>query len=369
MSTKIRRKNISVIKHLTERPFDFSFSQAVRLLERSSVLTKKKGAEHPANKPIAKYMPPSSEFVRFNANSSFSFPSSDIRTIKKYKIDTNIHQWKMETNFISLTGSNGILPFHYTETVLQRLKLKDSSMADFFNIFNHRTTSLFYQASCKYNLPINYEKKQLNRNGSDVSDNYTQAILSLIGFGTKYLSNRLYTKDESLIFYSGLLTEKIRTASGLQQMLQSHFGIAVEVKEFIGQWQDLIPDVRSRLSTKRIGFNNCLGKSVMLGRKGWFSQGKIRIVLGPLNKLQLNQFAPGTNTLKALDEIVRLYVGVEHDYDFIMKIKKKDIPGKIQLNKNKPVTIGWNSWLSSKKNSNTDLNESVDIPISSRRLY
>ncbi|NOY71782.1 MAG: type VI secretion system baseplate subunit TssG, partial [Gammaproteobacteria bacterium] len=258
---------------------------------------------------------------------------------------------------------------HYTETLLQRLKLKDSSMADFFNIFNHRTTSLFYQASCKYNLPINYEKKQLNRNGSDVSDNYTQAILSLIGFGTKYLSNRLYTKDESLIFYSGLLTEKIRTASGLQQMLQSHFGIVVEVKEFIGQWQNLIPDVRSRLSTKRIGFNNCLGKSVMLGRKGWFSQGKIRIVLGPLNKLQLNQFAPGTNTLKALDEIVRLYVGVEHDYDFIMKIKKKNIPEKIQLNKNKPVTIGWNSWLSSKKNNNTDLNETVDIPISSRRLY
>jgi len=369
MSTKIRRKNISVTKHLTERPFDFCFTQAVRLLERSSVMAQKKEGEQAADKSIAKYIPPSSEFVRFNANSSFSFPSSDIRTIKKYKIDANTQQWRMDINFIGLTGSSGILPFHYTETVLQRLKLKDSSMADFFNIFNHRTTSLFYQASCKYNFPINYEKKQLNRNGSDVSDNYTQAILSLIGFGTKYLSNRLYTKDESLIFYSGLLTERIRTASGLQQILQNHFGISVEVKEFIGQWQDLIPDVRTRLSVKRVGLNNCLGKSVMLGRKGWFSQGKIRIVLGPLNKSQLNQFTPGTTTLKALDEIVRLYIGIEHDYDFIMKIKKKDIPERTQLEKKKPVIIGWNTWLSSKKSSDTDPNETVDIPISSRRLY
>ncbi len=369
MSTKIRRKNISVIKHLTERPFDFSFSQAVRLLERSSVLTKKKADEHLADKPIAKYMPPASEFVRFNTNSSFSFQSSDIRTIKKYKINANTKQWRLDVNFIGLTGSGGVLPFHYTETVLQRLKLKDRSMADFFNIFNHRTTSLFYQASCKYNFPISYEKKRLNHNGNDVSDNYTQAILSLIGFGTKYLSNRLHTKDESLIFYSGLLTERIRTASGLQQILQNHFGISVEVKEFIGQWQDLIPDLRTRLSGKRVGFNNCLGKSVMLGRKGWFSQGKIRIILGPLNKLQLNQFAPGTNTLKALDEIVRLYVGIEHDYDFIMKIKRKYIPKQTQLKKNKPIITGWNSWLSSKKDGNTDPNETVNIPISSRRFY
>ncbi|NOX93369.1 MAG: type VI secretion system baseplate subunit TssG [Gammaproteobacteria bacterium] len=367
MSTKIRRKNISVIEHLADRPFDFGFSQAVRLLERSSVFEKTKG-ESMSNKPVAKYMPPSSEFIRFKANSSFSFPSSDIRTIKKYNIDTDIKQWRMNVNFIGLTGSSGILPFHYTETVLQRLKLKDSSMADFFDIFNHRTTSLFYQASCKYNFPLNYEKKRLYPNGDHVSDNYTQAILSLIGFGTKYLSNRLYTKDESLIFYSGLLTEKIRTASGLQQILQNHFSISVEVKEFIGQWQDLIPDVRTRLSGKHVGFNNCLGKSVMLGRKGWFSQGKIRIVLGPLNKSQLHQFSPGTNTLKALDEIVRLYVGIEHDYDFVMKIKKKDIPKKISLSEKKPLVMGWNTWLASKENNHTDLNETVDIPVSSGRF-
>jgi len=367
MSTKIWRKNISIIKKLTERPFEFCFIQAVRLLERAAVFNIKDG-EYSPDKPIAKYMHPSSEFVRFNANSSLSFPSSDIKSIKKNPDKTKSKQWQVDVNFIGLTGSSGILPFHYTETVLQRLKLKDNSMADFFNIFNHRTTSLFYQASCKYNLPLNYEKKRLHIKGDTSSDNYTQAILSLIGFGTKNLSNRLYTKDESLIFYSGLLTEKVRTASGLQQILHSHFGISVVIKEFIGEWQTLIPDVRTRLSTNHCGFNNCLGRSVMLGRKGWFSQGRIKIILEPLDQEQLNNFSPGTSSLKAIDEIIRLYLGIEYDYNLIIKIKKKDISVKTTLSVKTPVIMGWNTWLTNKKSSATDLEETVCIPVSSRRF-
>ena len=37
MSTKGRRKNTSVITQLTEEPYNVSFLQAVRLLERSAV--------------------------------------------------------------------------------------------------------------------------------------------------------------------------------------------------------------------------------------------------------------------------------------------------------------------------------------------
>ena len=66
----------------------------------------------------------------------------------------------------------------------------------------------------------------------------------------------------------------------------------------------------------------------MLGKKGWFAQGKIRIVLGPLNSQQLNKFAPGTKALKALNELVRLYKGMVTNYEFIIRIRKNDIPEK-----------------------------------------
>lgn len=369
MSTTSWRKSTSVIKKLTEHPYAFSFQQAVRLLERSTALRITK-AEKATNKPIAKYMPPSSEFVRFNTKQSFSFPASEIASVKATIKNSKISQWKMDINFIGLTGSSGILPYHYTETALQRLKLKDSSMIDFFNMFNHRTTSLFYQASSKYHFPIEYERNRLNSLSSDSnSDNYTQALLSLIGFGTRYSTNRLSTKDESIIYYAGLLTNKVRSASGLTQILQHHFSIPVKIKEFIGQWQDLINDVRTRLPGRNNdGQNNCLGNSVMLGRKGWFAQGKVSIILGPLNKSQLYKFSPGTQALKALNEIVRLYIGIEHDYDFIMRINKKDIPERVHLSINQSAIIGWNTWLSSKSNLAANSSDYVDIPVSSRRF-
>ncbi len=368
MSTASRRKSPSVIKGLIDRPYDFTFQQAVRLLERSTALRITQ-AEKATNRPIARYMPPSLEFVRFNANQSLAFPASEISEVKPTFKDSKIDQWKMDVNFVGLTGSNGILPYHYTETVLQRLKLKDHSINDFFNIFNHRCTSLFYQASSKYNFPVVYERKRLKSSSDKSSDNYTHALLSLIGFGTGHTANRLHTKDESIIFYAGLFTKKVRSASGLKQILQNHFNIPVEIKEFIGQWQGLIDDVRTRLPGRQSeGQNHCLGRSVMLGKNGWFAQGKFRIILGPLNKSQLHKFSPGTNALRALNEIVRLYIGIEYEYDFVMRLNKNDMPERIKLSRKSPPIIGWDTWLSNDSWKNANPGDTVDVPVSSRRF-
>ncbi len=368
MSTESRRKSIPVSRILAERPYEFSFKQAVRLLARATAF-KTVSAEKQFYKPVARYMPPASEFIRFNVRQSFSFPSAEIEAVKQTSNGANISQWKMDVNFMGLTGTSGILPFHYTETALQRLKLKDNAMIDFLNLFNHRIISLFYQSSCKYNLPIEYERNRLESPNNHVTDNYTQTLLSLMGFGTKNLRNRLYTKDESLACYTGLFTENVRSASSLKQILQNHFSIPVEIQDFIGQWQDLIDDVRTRLSSESSAAqNNCLGKTAMLGKKGWYVQGKVRIILGPLNKSQLQTFSPGTNTLKALNEIVRLYIGLEHDYDFIMRIRKKDIPQRVSLSANQPAVAGWNTWLSSKSRNLSYSDETIDIPVSCKRF-
>lgn len=106
----------------------------------------------------------------------------------------------------------------------------------------------------------------------------------------------------------------------------------------------------------------------MLGRKGWFAQGKIRIVLGPLTTEQLHTFAPGTCTLKALNDIVKLYINFEHDYDFVMRIRRADIPTTARLLRDKPPILSWNTWLSSNKNHLAGSRAIVDIPVSARRL-
>ncbi len=377
MFTTSRRKNHSITKKLIDSPQEYSFLQAVRLLERAtqpaSGTTAKPQLKSARSKPVAYYTPPSTEAVRFHAHQTFRFSSAEIAKISKKLNQSESQttaQWHLVVNFMGLTGTQGVLPYHYTEMMLKRLKIKDESLMKFFDLFNHRIISLFYQASCKYNLPLEYERKKLNPPAFLERDSHTQILMSLIGLGTKNLSNRLYTQDESLLYYSGLLSSQIRTASGLKQILQQHFNIPVKIQEFVGQRQELIDDVRSKLPCRKepLGQNISLGKSAMLGRSGWFAQGKIRIILGPLNKKQAQKFAPDTKALYAINEIVKIYTRMEYEYDFIVRIKRRDTLDKSQLDSKKPPIMGWNTWIVSKPKQNYNNDETLDISVSAKRF-
>jgi len=379
MSTASWRKNTAVIDKLAQQPYQFSFKQAVRVIERSNNYND--SVEVSAIESVGRFMPPQSECIRFTSRQSLSFPSSEISSVEPlFQKDKGSNQWKVELNFIGLTGSSGVLPYHYSETVLKRLKLKDKTIAEFFNLFNHRTASLFFQSSSKYFAPLEYERTRLAKvnkaaksqdktkaKKQQKTDNFTKMLLSLVGLGTGNLTERLYTSDESILRYAGLFSSSVRSASGLKQILESHFALPVEIKEFVGQWQPLIDDVRTKMPYGGApGQNNQLGRTVMLGKSGFFAQGKINIILGPLTAKQLKKFTPHTPHLKALDELVRLYLGFEHDYSFILRTLKKELPSQASFSgKDKPI-LGWTSWLSSKAVSTEDANSVIDIPISAR---
>jgi len=370
MSTKGWRKSSSITRKLLESPYEYELQQAARLLERSAVYEKELNQSPIATNPVARFTPPTTEAIRFCGNNSLAFPSSEVLNIERTDKTNGSAQWKLQTNIIGLTGSMGVLPYHYTELILKRLKEKDKTLLKFFDLFNHRTTSLFYQASTKYRLPLQYERNHLHNKKNKKNDQHTQSLLSLIGLGTDGLNNRLYTKDESLIYYSGLFTQQIRSSTGLKQILRSHFNIPVDIEEFIGQWQELVDDVRSKLpdQVNPNGRNASLGRSAMLGSRGWFAQGKIRIILGPLNSQQLKKFAPGTPALKALHELARLYVGLENDYEFILRIFTQDLPKELLLSKSSPPIVGWNTRLPEKRKENTTDDETMDIAVSSQYL-
>ncbi|MDA7746071.1 type VI secretion system baseplate subunit TssG [Psychromonas sp.] len=364
MSTSSWRKNTTVIETLSTYPNQFSFKQAVRMLERANSYNNL--INNTAIHAVGQFMPPQSECIRFNTRQSLSFSAAEISSVSYLdkQLDHN-KQWKMEVNFIGLTGSQGVMPYHYSEMVLKRLKQKDNNMETFFNLFNHRTTSLFFQASIKYSAPLQYERARLKDKSNQ--DNFTKMLLSLVGLGTKHLNNRLYTKDESLLYYAGLLNSQVRSASGLKQILESHFQLPVQIKEFVGQWQELIDDVRTRLPINGAeGQNNQLGRNIMLGKQGWFTQGKVNIILGPLNSTQLKKFTPNTPHLKALNEMVQLYLGFEHDFSFVLQVLKKDMPASTTLtSKNGPI-LGWTTTLGKSKSLRSNPNEIINIPVSVR---
>ncbi len=374
MSTPSRRKNIALVEQLIATPQNYSFFQAVRLLERAALFS-----EHVnmldirrtrGKNFIAGFAPPTSETLRIKSLPSMRFPNADIHSVIRSEGDELSSPWIMTINFLGLAGAMGVLPYHYTEMILQRVKQKDESLLHFLDLFVHRTASLFYQASTKYHLPLEYERKKLIPDTKKLTDKHTQALLSIIGIGTSGLYGRLNVADESLLFYSGLFSQHVRTTSSLVQILQDYFQVPIKIHEFIGQWQELLPDMRTQLASKMVPFgqNAQLGRSAILGKKGWFAQGKIRISLGPLNQKQFYQFAPSTKALNALNDMVRLYLGLENDYDFIIEVKRKDIPRQIQLTKNSKPIMGWNTWLSSGEKSGSNRSDTLKIVVSANRL-
>lgn len=374
MSTPRRRTRSSVVERLVAQPGDFSFVQAVRLLERAAVFASENQTQdvsQQANHPVARFSPPSREAIRFTTDPSLNFPSTEIEKVEgpgfsKKESD----QWEIMVDFFGLTGAMGVMPFHYTELILQRLKQRDKSLSEFLNLFNHRSTSLFFQASSKYRLALEYERSKLHEKSKTLSNNHTQALLSLLGIGTRGLQNRQSIRDETLIYFSGLMSQQVKTAAGLEQMVNFYFGVPVQLEGFVGQWQELIDDVRTRLPWKgnRKGQNVCLGRSAMLGGKGWFSQAKSRIKVGPLGKEQFEKFAPGTGALRALNELVSSYMGPENSFDFVIEVQRDDVPNKIELKQDNPPQLAWNAWLSGKPKTNTEKDELLEIHVTSKKL-
>jgi type VI secretion system protein ImpH len=370
MSTEIRRKNPAVIELLQQSPERVAFFQAVRLLERAAVFHNRQRPGSLINeRAVGQFTPPNTEAMRFRAYLSLGFPGSEIIRVQQQPLEQG-RRWQLVVGFMGLTGSTGVLPFHYTEILFQRLKLRDESLRDFLDMFNHRTVSLFFQAGVKYRLPIAYERHKLLQQRREKLDTHTHAILSLLGLGTDHQLDQLKIHHETLVYFAGLLSQRTRSADGLGRMLSHYFAVPVKIEEFVGEWHDLIDDVRSRLPYpgNPLGQNACLGRSAILGGKGWFAQGKIRVVLGPLNHEQFQQFAPGTSNLRQLHELVQLYSGTELDTEYVLQVARRHIPNRIQLRQATPPTIGWDTWLASKTVADSANEETLDIRVSSGRL-
>src|SRR5260370_14930783 len=102
----------------------------------------------------------------------------------------------MALKFIGPTGTTGALTSAYTEFTLERIRAKAPTLAVFFDIFNHRILSLFYQAWEKYRLAVAYERDQ--------DDPVSNHLLALIGMGTGGCRGSHPVPHQRLGDYSGL---------------------------------------------------------------------------------------------------------------------------------------------------------------------
>ena len=308
---------------LSARPWDFSFFQAVRLVQRLSG----------ASESIGSFVHPAREPLRLGTHPSLSFPASEIQSL----LESPGRSPKMLVNFFGLDGPSGVLPTRYIELVLERVHAKDTTLRDFLDIFNHRMISLLYRAWEKYRFPVAYER------GGD--DPFTGYLLDLIGLGTRGLENRQAVPDQALICYEGLLAQFPRSASSFRAMLTDYFRVPVEVQPFAGSWRPLGPGSRTRLQG---GFSKSesLGVGMVLGDEIWDQQSVVRVRLGPMAIEEYRQFLPNGGAYESLKALARFFCGDDLDVEVQLVLKREEAPRfGLDAAGADPPRLGWLGWI------------------------
>ncbi|MFT7559570.1 MAG: type VI secretion system protein ImpH [Flavobacteriales bacterium] len=359
MATTRRRKNIAVIDELITSPHKFQLFQTIRLLQ--GVTLEPSYAEF-GTSPVGGKAQQASESILFSNVSSLRFSPSDVASVVKTKADykeDSCYKWSVSTQFMSLTGSHGVLPLHFTELLQQQLREKNTALKDFFDIFNHRSISLYYRAWEKYQLPINYEKSK--RKNNDSLDRFTTALASLIGLGTQKLRGELPIPLESLIGYSGFLSRSSCSANQLENLISSYFDLDVNIEQFVPQWQSVPVDVQTRMpcAEQPMGMNNILGENMLLGTSGYHIQSKFLVKISPLPYDDFMSFAPGSKKLQSLQKLIAFAAGQEFDFDLSITVNDAEIPAAALVdNAAYQPRLGWNTHLSL-NSTGTDLVEVV----------
>jgi type VI secretion system protein ImpH len=358
---------MTVTEQLFAEGFAFDFFQAVRLL----------GRVDPRRRPVGVTAAPRDEIVRFRAWLSLNFPSS--RGIYEIQRVSDGPPQMTET-FMGLTGTQGVLPRHYTELLLRLDREvrgpERYALRAWLDLFNHRFVSLFYRAWEKYRFFLAQERGE---HFGKEPDTFTQALYSFVGLGLPALRERLRvahivtidelsTVDEplglprrgeqtlaaiddlALFYYGGLLSQRPRSAVALRALLADYFELPIEVRQFHGRWLRLEADNQTRLGEA----NAALGLNVVAGERVWDVQGMIRLRVGPLRRDQFDAFLPDRSPIRErkafflLCHLARLYVGPELDFDVQLVLRAQDVP-PCQLADDGGLgpRLGWNTWLGS----------------------
>ena len=318
---------------LFEEPYRFEFFQAVRLLERV----------FPEKKSVGATALPHEEIARFRSRIAMDFPSSEIHEfIETQDPRTGDDRLEAVVNFMGMAGVSGVLPTHYTELVLDRVRHRDSSLWSFLDIFTHRAVSMFYRAWAKYRFPVGYERGE---------DPFTGFLFDFAGLGTNGLRGRSNIDDEGLLPYVGLISQKPHSANTVENIVSDFFGVKAKIVQFFGQWLPLGPQDVTLLGTQ----NALLGVNSITGTNVWDQQSKFRVRLGPMTFAQFQAFLPNGSARKAFVSIVKLIAGIEFDHDVQLRLLGRQVPSTILTTRaaRKPM-LGWTAFLKTKPVAGVD---------------
>ena len=356
-----RRRPAGVIARLLAEPHRFGFFQAVRMLNRW--LAQGRGA--PARYGL-------DERLRFRNNLSLSFPPSEIAGFEVEMRSSgaspdaatepdavpfagNVQHIAMTPAFMSLLGTGGALPIHYSELLAERETYhRDRAARAFLDIFQHRAVSLFYEGWRKHRLAIQFE--------DDARHRFLPLVLALAGVGQSALRDRLRGEaggvaDDTIAYFGGLLQQRPVSAASIRQIVSEYFAVAVRVDQFVGRWFTLPAESHAGL-----GYSNAtLGLDAVLGERVWQRDLRLRLTIGPMPRAKLRRFLPGGQAALALRELLTLLTGVTLEYEVRLALHAGEVQGVRLDEGDAGAHLGWDSFLSTQPERHDRTDAGYDI--------
>ena len=299
-----QRSQSSYLTDLTAKPQTYELLQALRLVRHEASM---------GHAPIE---------VRYRASLSLAYPQAEIESMALIAEDNmndnatvintsemKVRQLEVYPAVIGLTGPLSALPAMYTDHLASRVHhAKDKAAPAFLDLFNHRLTDLYVQASWFYNLPLQYE---LNHK----KDSYLLSLRALARQPKKL------TAIDSLIAYAGMIAPGRLTADQLAHVLSHFLDSTVSVQQFVPEWFDLPASEQTALG----GQHAALGVSAFCGARAVQFDSKIRIVFHQLDAKRYLRLLPAGDMYRLIIDFIRKWCGVSLAVEMQLELDKQYI--------------------------------------------
>lgn len=316
METKNRRQVPALIKELLEKPREFSFVQAVRLLCSQTASSRQEGeGDFP---------------IRFRPKLSLDFPPTDIDAIDV--IDDDKERYRITATFLGLYGTSSPLPAFYTEELLADATEDITIVRDFLDVFHTPLYRLFYRAATRYRLPL----QVIEERDPDV----LERLYSLLGYAGSGLRTSLPSSFR-MLRYLGLFSHFPRSAEVLRSLVSDFAGSdRVRVEQCVVSRAPIPADQRCHLGTG----SSRLGEDCYVGSSIGDRSGAFRLAVGPLDTKEWHDLMPGAHKAVLLQSTVQLYLDKPLRWDIEMTINPDDAGG-VRLGTAPWSHLGRDSWL------------------------
>ncbi len=344
MASTRRRSRSSLAANLFEQPQAYEFFQLVRLRELIAAM-EHEAAGLPPPSPVGSGIEPRNAALVIRSAVQLGFAAAEVTALRQPRQGGPAEATQ---TLVGLTGPSGVLPHALSELVQISVRERNPALREFLDVFNNRLAGLLYDAWAKYR-PVIVRERAARLGGPNVIDG---AFKALVGIGTPAISDRMQTRDETLVYFGGLLSRQGRSTTAVERILSGALGHAVAIRQFLGSWLPIAEADRTRLPRGRssTGHFAILGSDAVLGNRTFDVQSSVLVCVGPLAYPAFRSLLPDGARAGMLSDLAAMALGPDKAFRVRLDLEPSEVP-KLRLGgeQDDPSAsrLGWNSWLAS----------------------